>query len=97
MAHIAVFVVGAGGRWTDERGYPSVRMAALPVSRKLRPPAISRYTRHDRHRGRTRGVGRVSAPLADARDPQAQPLDEYDLADLERFMEQLKPALTAQA
>lgn len=30
-----------------------------------------------------------------ARDPQAQPLDEYDLADLERLMEQVKPTLTA--
>ncbi len=32
-----------------------------------------------------------------ARDPQAQPLDEYDVADVERFMEQVKPALSAQA
>lgn len=39
-----------------------------------------------------RGVVRTKV----ARDPQAAPLDEYDLADLERFMEQLKPALTAQ-
>ncbi len=39
-----------------------------------------------------RGVIRTNV----ARDPQVQPLDEFDLADLERFMEQVKPALSAQ-
>lgn len=41
---------------------------------------------------RRRGVIRTKV----ARDPQAQPLDEYDLVDLERFMEQVRPALVAQ-
>lgn len=38
-----------------------------------------------------RGVIRTKV----SRDPQAATLDEYDLADLERFLEQVKPALTA--